>query len=350
MKTAAIDPKTDLLGLPIPQLEDYLEGLGEKRFHARQVAEWIYKRKVFDFSKMTNLSKSLRQKLVELGTVSGLTIEKRRVSRRDGTAKVLFKSADGALVESVFLPHESRATACISTQVGCGMGCRFCASGLNGLARNLSSAEILAQVLGLEQDQGRELDNLVYMGMGEPLHNWEAVAASISVLTDSKARGWTGRKITLSTCGLAPGIRKLAESGIKARLAVSLHAADDQTRSRLMPVNDRHPLKELLAACAFYQQATGLQITFEVILFKGINDSLDQARLMARRLKSLACKVNLIPYNPVEGLDFHPPDFRHGLRLPDRPKKRGLGGHAAHGKRRGHRRGLRPIEEKAGLP
>ena len=167
-------------------------------------------------------------------------------SQRDGTAKYLFRCEDGQLVESVFLPHEGRNTACLSTQVGCAMGCKFCATGESGFARNLTPGEIVAQVIGMEADQGQEIHNLVLMGMGEPLHNWENVRESMSALLDPAGRNWGPRKITLSTCGVVSGIDKLTESGLKLRLAVSLHSADDQIRSQIMPINQRYPLKELL--------------------------------------------------------------------------------------------------------
>jgi 23S rRNA (adenine2503-C2)-methyltransferase len=227
-------------------------------------------------------------------------------------------------VESVFLPHEGRNTACISTQVGCAMGCRFCATGLSGFSRDLSPAEILGQVLGIEADQGCELDNLVYMGMGEPMANWDAVAESVAILYAPEGRAWGRRKITLSTCGVVSGIEKLAASGLGARLAISLHAPDDATRGSIMPVNRRWGVDQLMKACRAYQKATGLQLTFEYTLFKGVNDSDEHAHGVARLLKGLECKVNLIPYNPVEGLPYQAPAFERVYAFQTLLKQHGL--------------------------
>ncbi len=318
------DPKIELLGMPLKKLEDLLEGFGEKRFRAVQLAEWIYKKKSWDFESMTNLSKSLREKLKRHCRVSLLTVARRQVSRRDGTTKYLFRCPDGELVESVYLPHEGRRTACLSTQVGCAMGCRFCATGDSGFSRHLSSWEIVAQVLGIEADQGLELDNLVYMGMGEPMHNWEGTRESLATLLDPAGRGFGPRHVTVSTCGVVPGILKLAESGLGARLAVSLHAPDDATRGALMPVNDRYPLRELMGACRAYQEKTGLQLTFEYTLFAGQNDGVGDARALAALLKGLECKVNLIPYNPVAGLPHQAPDFQAVAAFQTELKRLGL--------------------------
>lgn len=312
------------MGLSLERVQAECLALGEKPFRARQIFEWVYKRRVEDFSLMLNISKEFRTRLSECFTFEHLTAHTIQRSKRDQTAKYLFECRDGQKVESVFLPHEGRNTACLSTQVGCAMGCAFCATGDSGFGRNLSPGEIVAQIHGMEADQGAEIHNLVLMGMGEPLHNWENVREALSALLDSAGRNFGPRKVTLSTCGVVPGIDLLRESGLKPRLAVSLHAAEDAVRAQLMPVNRRWPLKELMRAVRDYQQATGLQVTFEYALFKGINDSTDQAHLVATLLKGLEAKVNLIPCNPIAGLPFESPDFETVVAFQDTLKARGL--------------------------
>jgi 23S rRNA (adenine2503-C2)-methyltransferase len=253
-----------------------------------------------------------------------LGIHRVQRSQRDGTAKYLFKCADNQLVESVFLPHEGRNTACLSTQVGCAMGCKFCATGDSGFARNLTPGEIVEQIFGMEADQGQEIDNLVLMGMGEPLHNWDNVREALTALLAPAGRNWGPRKITLSTCGVVSGIEKLRESGLKVRLAISLHAPDDDTRSQIMPINQRYPLKELMRSLRAYQADSELQLTFEYTVFKGLNDSPAQARAVAQLLRGMDAKVNLIPYNPVAGLPFTAPSFDAVVEFQDILKAHGL--------------------------
>ncbi|HTB22919.1 MAG TPA: 23S rRNA (adenine(2503)-C(2))-methyltransferase RlmN [bacterium] len=320
----SIDLKKDLLGLSKASLIEELGRLGEKPFRAGQIFEWVYKHGATDFSGMHNLGKALRERLCADYRLSSLGAYRVQRSQRDGTAKYLFQCADGQLVESVFLPHEGRNTACLSTQVGCAMGCTFCATGESGFARNLSPGEIVAQVRAMEADQGAELHNLVLMGMGEPLHNWGNVREAMSALLDPAGRQWGPRHITLSTCGIASGIDALRESGLKLRLAISLHAPEDGLRATIMPINRRYPLKELMRSVRDYQAATDLQVTFEYTLFKGLNDSTDQAHAVADLLKGVDSKVNLIPYNTVQGLDFRAPDFDTVVAFQSVLKKRGL--------------------------
>jgi 23S rRNA (adenine2503-C2)-methyltransferase len=283
--------------------------MGEKSFRAKQIFEWLYKKGVADFSGMSNLSASLRQKLEEHFETLSLGIHRKQVSGRDGTIKFLFRCADGELIESVFLPHEGRNTACLSTQVGCAMACAFCATGDSGFSRNLSPSEIVGQVLAIERESGQALQNLVLMGMGEPLHNWEAVHEALSILMSPAGRHWGPRRLTISTCGVVSGMDKLTESGLKARLAISLHSGNDETRARIMPINRRYPLKELMRAARDYQKKTELQLTFEYTLFAGLNDSEKDAKEVAKLIRGLDAKINLIPYNPVQGLDFKVPEF-----------------------------------------
>jgi 23S rRNA (adenine2503-C2)-methyltransferase len=301
-----------------------METLGEKPFRAKQIFEWVYKHRIEDFSRMNNISRVFRDRLVADYGLTILSPHRVQRSQRDGTAKYLFRCQDGQLVESVFLPHEGRNTACLSTQVGCAMACAFCATGDSGFGRNLTPGEIVAQIHGMEADQGAEIHNLVLMGMGEPLHNWENVREAMSALLDPAGRNWGPRKITLSTCGVVPGIDALRESGLKLRLAVSLHSAEDRLREGIMPINRRYPLKELMRAVRDYHAATQLQVTFEYTLFKGLNDSPDQAHLVADLLKGVESKVNLIPYNPVQGLPFQAPGFDVVIAFQEVLKSRGL--------------------------
>ncbi|MES2200860.1 MAG: 23S rRNA (adenine(2503)-C(2))-methyltransferase RlmN [candidate division FCPU426 bacterium] len=301
--------KQDLVGLPLVHLQALMERLGEKPFRARQIFEWMHKKGAVDFESMSNLSAELRKSLAENFELGILKVHRKQVSQRDGTTKFLLACRDSELVEAVFLPHEGRNTACISTQVGCAMGCRFCATGDSGFARNLSPAEIVGQISAIERECGQPVHNLVYMGMGEPLHNWEAVKEALEVLLDPAGRQWGPRHITLSTCGVVPGIDQLTASGLKVRLAISLHSAVDEVRSSIMPINRRYPLKELMRAARDYQKATGLQLTFEVALFGGVNDSDLDAVKVARLVRGVECKVNLIPYNPVSEQPFKVPEF-----------------------------------------
>ena len=324
MTQATASPKKDLLGLSKDTLSAELAAMGEKAFRAKQVMEWVYKKSTRDFTQMSTLARPLRERLAADYTILDLHAHRVQRSQRDGTAKYLFKCDDGQLVESVFLPHEGRNTACLSTQVGCAMGCTFCATGESGFSRNLTPGEIVAQINGMEADQGQEIHNLVLMGMGEPLHNWDNVREAMSALLDPAGRNWGPRKITLSTCGVVSGIDQLSASGLKLRLAVSLHAPDDRTRSQIMPINRRYPLKELFRALRDYQKATELQLTFEYTLFKGLNDSPDQAHDVASLLKGLSAKINLIPYNPVAGLPFKAPAFDAVVAFQTVLKDRGL--------------------------
>jgi 23S rRNA (adenine2503-C2)-methyltransferase len=323
MPTAEISQKQELLGASLPRLQSLFERLGEKPFRARQVFEWIHKKNVTDFGEMSNLSQELREKLARDFRIGKLSPYRKQVSGRDGTTKFLLECEDQELVEAVFLPHEGRNTACISTQVGCAMGCRFCATGDSGFARNLSPAEIIGQVAAIERECG-EVHNLVFMGMGEPLHNWDAVKETLETLFDPAGRQWGPRKTTISTCGVVPGIDQLTASKLKARLAISLHSASDEVRSSIMPINRRYPLKELMRAVKDYQKATDLQLTFEYTLFDGVNNSEADARAVVKLLRGLDCKVNLIPYNPVAGLPFKVPDFPSVVRFQEVLKHAGI--------------------------
>lgn len=274
--------------------------LGEPAYRAGQICQWIWQKRADSPDEMTNLSKPLREKLAEKLDFAFPQLAREQKSA-DGTRKFLWRLRDGESVESVLMKHGDRLTACISTQVGCPLQCTFCATGLSGFVRNLSAGEIAGQVVAIEKKTGREINNVVYMGMGEPFLNTDAVLKSIKMLNDPKMRSLGIRHITVSTSGIIPGIRALAESGLGVRLAVSLHAADGELRSMLMPVNNSYPVEELREALVEYQETTGDRITIEYALFGGVNDGVERARELVRYLRGIHVYVNLIPCNSVEG-------------------------------------------------
>ncbi|HEY3174785.1 MAG TPA: 23S rRNA (adenine(2503)-C(2))-methyltransferase RlmN [Candidatus Polarisedimenticolia bacterium] len=303
---------SELLGADLPALEHLVEGLGEKRFHARQIYHWVYARRVESFERMTSLSRPLREKLAGGHTLSRPRVVKVQESS-DGTRKYLMAAPGGGQVESVWIPEEDRLTFCISPQIGCALDCHFCLTAQLGLVRHLTAGEIVGQVLVLLDDnatraRGRPV-NIVMMGMGEALHNYDNAVAAVRLLADAGGVGIPRRRITLSTAGMAPGILRLAAEPVRPRLAVSLNATTDAIRSRLMPVNRRYPLDTLLDACRRYPLAPRERLTFEYVLLRGINDSaVDPPRLAALiNRHQLRAKVNLIPFNEGGGLDFAEP-------------------------------------------
>ena len=313
-----------LYDLTYAQLEDLLSDWGEPRFRADQLWRWLYRSLVDDFSAMGNLPTLLRERLATGTDLQLLAPIAGQESATGQTRKVLFRLRDGNVIESVLMNYDERRTACISTQVGCGIGCLFCATGQDGLTRNLSAGEIVAQVIhfarqileseveqataqGVKADtQAHPVTNLVLMGMGEPLANYAATWQAIETLTDSRGYNLGARRITLSTVGLVPGIRRLADEGLPINLAVSLHAPDDELRNRLVPVNQRYPLGELMAAVREYAQKTKRRVSFEYALIAGVNDTLPHARQLGALLQGMLCHVNLIPLNPTPGTPLRP--------------------------------------------
>jgi 23S rRNA (adenine2503-C2)-methyltransferase len=318
--------KPNIKALHRQELADKLAGWDEPAYRADQVLRWIYEKQVESFEQMTNLSAGLRQKLAgsfELNAVRAL----RTRHASDTTEKFLFELHDHSLIETVLIPatpgltsSSDRHTVCVSTQVGCAYGCKFCASGLDGVKRNLTAAEIVDQVLHVEKLSGEKASNIVVMGMGEPLANYDNLIRAIRIINAPWALGVGARKITVSTVGLVPRIKQLADDPLQIRLAVSLHGATDEVRERIMPVNKKHPLKELLAACDYYVNTKKRMMTFEYILIDSVNDSLEQAHKLGAIVRRLHAKVNLIPYNPVEGLPWKRPGrdrckmFAHTLK------------------------------------
>lgn len=310
--------KINLIDLTKSELEAEIEKLGAASFRAEQIFNWLYDKKVFSFAKMTNLGQELQRKLAKHFQLNPLT-KLRAQESTDGTIKYLFALADGAKIEVVYMPgRDGRKTLCVSTQVGCAMGCSFCATGLNGLTRDLKAGEIVNQVLTIEKLLEVEISNIVLMGMGEPLDNYEASLKAVSLFNGPLNIGM--RKITISTCGVVPKIKELAQENLQLTLAISLHAPNDELRSNLIPINQTYPLEELMAACEYYIEQTNRRVTFEYALMAGINDRLEHAKQLADLLAGRLVHVNLIPINQVDDLDYTKPqadviaDFKRELQ------------------------------------
>ncbi|NPV65602.1 MAG: 23S rRNA (adenine(2503)-C(2))-methyltransferase RlmN [Anaerolineae bacterium] len=301
-----------LYDLTLDELTALVTGWGQPAYRARQIWQWLYVQKVTDIQDMRNLPADLRAQLAEETRLNALEVARELYSTDGQTVKWLFRLPDGQLIESVLMGYaDGRRTACISTQAGCAMGCVFCATGQMGFARHLSSGEIVEQAVFLArwlEGRGERLSNVVLMGMGEPLHNYEQVLAAIRRLNAPEGLGIGQRHITLSTVGLVPQIRRFADENLQVKLAISLHAATDEERSALLPVNSRWPLRELLDACRYYIEKTGRRVTFEWALIAGQNDVPEQAHALGSLLQGLLCHVNLIPLNPTGGYSGQPSD------------------------------------------
>ncbi len=300
--------KADLKDLGIPQLRGLIASLGKEKYRLVQVLKWLYPMGVRSIDEMTNLSKKFREELSRLSLVSGLH-PLRIEEARDGTRKFLFQLEDGNRIESVLIPDKSRLTLCISTQAGCAMGCRFCLTGKKGLKRNLAASEILNQIVAVRRSLSgnTSITNIVLMGMGEPLANFENTLRAVSLMACPDAFKFSSRRITLSTAGLVPEIDRLAKQEINFQLAVSLNASNDETRSLLMPVNRRYPLRDVLAACRRFPLKPRTRITFEYVLIESVNDSMENARELVKILRGIRSKVNLIPLNETAAASFRRP-------------------------------------------
>lgn len=290
----------NLLEFSYEELVDEILNLGLERYRADQILDWVFDKKVNDFEAMTNLSKEHRAFLKERFKIPFLKLLDKRVSQIDGTTKFLWELEDGETIESVLLYHPGRITACISTQVGCPIKCVFCATGKSGFVRNLSTAEIVAQVLSMEKEEKKKIGNVVYMGMGEPLLNYENVVKSIRILNYRKMGNIGIRRITLSTVGIPEKIVQLANEGLDINLAISLHAPSNFKRDELVPINRKYSIEEILEAVRFYQSKTGRRVTIEYVLIRGLNDEISDAKKLAEILRGLKVYVNLIPVNPVD--------------------------------------------------
>ncbi len=292
--------KTDIKSLPFAAVEEYIAGLGEKKFRAKQLYEWMHVHKAASYGEMTNLPKSLRRQLDEETDYTCLRQVDCQISRQDGTRKYLFALADGNMVESVLMRYHHGNSVCISSQVGCRMGCRFCASTLDGLERNLAPSEMLDQIYRIERDIGERVSNVVVMGTGEPLDNYDNLLTFIRMLTDEHGCHISQRNVTVSTCGIVPRIRQLVEEKLQITLALSLHASNQKKRLELMPIARTYDISQVLDACAFYFQETGRRVTFEYSLVEGVNDAPEQALELAHLLAGMHGHVNLIPVNPIK--------------------------------------------------
>ena len=300
--------KVDVKSLNLKELEEFLLSLGEKKFRAKQIYEWMHIHHVTSFDEMTNLSKNLRETLKEKADLTVLEEELVQISKIDGTRKYLFALADGNMIESVLMKYKHGNSVCVSSQVGCRMGCRFCASTLDGLVRNLTPSEILEQIYRIQESIGERISNVVVMGSGEPMDNYDNIVKFIELLTDEHGLHISQRNLTVSTCGLVPRIYELADEKLQMTLAVSLHAPNDEKRRELMPIANKYSVDELLEACRYYFDKTGRRITFEYSLVAGVNDSKENAQELAGRLKGLNCHVNLIPVNPIKERSYRQPD------------------------------------------
>ena len=297
--------RQDIKSLSRQELRDTLKAMGQPAFREKQIFTWLY-RGVTSFEEMTNLSKALRQELDERFYITVPEAVRRQVSRQDGTRKYLWKLRDGNCVESVLMQYHHGNTICISSEVGCAMGCAFCASTLGGLVRRLEPSEMLDQVIFTQLDSGLPISNIVLMGIGEPLDNYDTVLKFLHLVNDPDGLNIGMRHISLSTCGLVPKIDRLAEEDLQITLSVSLHAPDNETRSKIMPVNRAYPVEELIEGCRRYFDKTGRRISFEYAMIRGVNDTPEAAELLLRRLKGMMAHVNLIPLNNVEESPLKP--------------------------------------------
>ena len=296
---------TDIKSMTLPELREFLQSMGEPAFRGKQVFSWL-SRGPASFEEMSNLPLSLRQRLGETCCLNVPQVARKQVSARDGTIKYLWKLADGNCIESVLMRYHHGNTVCISSQVGCRMGCAFCASTIAGKVRDLTPGELLDQVIFTQKDSGAPVSNIVLMGIGEPMDNLDAVLKFLELVNHPDGLNIGMRHISLSTCGVLPGIRRLAELGLQLTLSVSLHAPDNETRSKLMPVNRAYGVEDLFAACHDYFEKTGRRISFEYAMIDGVNDQDWQADLIAKRLRGMPGHVNLIPLNDVTESPFRP--------------------------------------------
>lgn len=290
--------------MTLEELQKEMESIGEAKFRAKQIFRWLHVKYAENFEEMTDLSENLRNKLNDNYIIGGVKIVRKLVSKEDNTTKYLFELENNYIIESVFMQYSYGNTVCISTQAGCRMGCTFCASTLDGVEKSLTPAEMLAQIYAIEKDKGEKVSGVVLMGSGEPLDNYENVLKFIKLINCKDGKNMGQRHITLSTCGLIDKMYELADEQLQITLAVSLHAPNDEIRNRIMPISRAYPMEKLLEACRHYAEKTKRRITFEYALIKGVNDSAENARELASRLKGLLCHVNLIPVNDVKERNY----------------------------------------------
>ncbi|MGN0297960.1 MAG: 23S rRNA (adenine(2503)-C(2))-methyltransferase RlmN [Lachnospiraceae bacterium] len=298
------ESKKDLRSMTLEQLGAELAALGFQKFRTKQIYQWIHEKMIRDIDQMTNLSLEHRNLLKETFTLTVLEKETVLVSKIDGTRKYLFVLPDGNIIESVWMRYKHGNSVCISSQVGCRMGCKFCASTLDGVVRNLTAGEMLEQIYRIQEDTGERVSNVVVMGSGEPMDNYDNLLQFIHMISDPNGLCISQRNLTVSTCGIVPKMRELAEEKLQITLALSLHASDDETRKKLMPIANRYSIAELMQVCNEYFEVTGRRVTFEYSLVKGVNDNLQEAAALAKLVKNMNCHINLIPVNPIKERDF----------------------------------------------
>jgi len=298
---------TDLRSMTIEEIEAYMKTLGEPKFRAKQIFSWLHEKQVMDYEEMTNLSKPLREKLSQNAPLPLMKIERMQESQIDGTRKYLYLLSDQNLIESVFMRYHHGNTVCISTQVGCNMGCKFCASTIGGKMRDLLPSEMLMQIYQIEKDTNERVSNVVLMGSGEPLDNFDNVIRFIQLITDPNGKNLSHRSITLSTCGLVEKIDALADLNLGVTLALSLHAGDQETRQKLLPIANKYPLQDVIKACDRYFDKTGRRVTYEYSVVRGVNDTAEEAEKLGKLLHGKNAHVNLIPVNPVVERGFEKP-------------------------------------------
>ena len=316
--------KKDIRAYTYEELQEEMTALGEKKFRAKQLYEWLHVKLAGSFDEMTNLSRELRERLNETYMILPVELLERQESSLDGTNKFLFMLHDQNVVESVFMRSKHGNSVCISSQVGCRMGCRFCASTIGGLVRNLSASEMLGQVYAIQRITGERVSNVVIMGTGEPLDNYENFLRFIRLLTDEHGLHISQRNVTVSTCGIVPKMRELAEEDLQITLALSLHGTTQEKRKELMPVANKYGLQDVLHACDEYFEKTGRRITFEYSLVHGVNDTDEDAAELVRILKPRNCHLNLIPVNPVKERSFVRPSRKNALNFKNKLEKSGI--------------------------
>ncbi len=316
--------KKDILSLNYEELRDEMAAFGEAPYRADQIYQWLHVKLADDFASMTNLSKDLRKRLASAYEIPKITLAARQISKKDPTQKFLFSLPDGNQIESVFMEMDYGNSVCISSQAGCRMGCRFCASAIGGWDRNLTASEMLLQVYEIQKMTGKRISHVVVMGTGEPLDNYEAFVRCIRMLSDTHGLNISQRDITASTCGLVPEIYRLAEEDLKITLALSLHSAIQEKREEIMPVAKKYPLAEVLAACNHYFERTGRRVTYEYSLMDGVNDNPEDVRTLCEVLGGKNCHLNLIPVNPVKERNFEKPDSKKALELKNKLEKNGI--------------------------
>ena len=314
----------DLKSLNLEQLTEELLNIGEKKFRAKQIYSWIHEKLVDSFDEMTNLSKDLREKLKANYTLNSLEAVAVQTSKIDGTQKYLFRPQDGHVVESVLMRYHHGNSVCISSQVGCLMGCRFCASTIGGKVRDLYPSEMLGQIYKIQKLSGERVHNVVVMGTGEPLDNYDNLVQFIKMLTDENGLNISQRNLTVSTCGIVPKIRQLAEEKLQMTLALSLHATTQEKRKQLMPIANKYDLKEVLDACHDYYEQTGRRLTFEYSLVGGVNDTKQDAEELTKLIGKFPCHVNLIPVNPIKERDFVQPNKQECQAFRNKLEKNGI--------------------------